>query len=66
MHKSQHFGLQYTVCFDFSCFEKHIESDLEGNKNCFQSVEGLSYQGLALARVKFQLMYDRNLGGNLF
>ena len=33
-----------------------------GNKNCFQSVEGLSYQGLALARVKFQLMYDRNTG----
>ena len=62
LHKSQHFGLQYTVCFDFSCFEKHIESDLEGNKNCFQSVEGLSYQGLALARVKFQLMYDRNTG----
>ena len=46
------FGLQYTVCFDLSCIDRHgssyrgynyIENDLKGNGNCFELARGPSF-----------------------
>ena len=56
--KIQCFGPQYTVLLRVNSYR----NDLRGNKNCFELVGGLSYQGFVLPRVKLQLMYEGNPG----
>lgn len=74
-YKNVNFLDYSTVYFEFSRIDKHslkyrgqnyIGNEIKGNKNCFESVGGSSYQEFVLPRRPRRSMYNRTTRENDF